>query len=87
MGYVVALIIGLPFLYREVIQFTTSHEQENLITITKQELSYFLNYGLGVTIINLCSQGLSQIDRFMAGLDATLAEVTEQENPTQPSKN
>lgn len=63
LGYVFALIIGLPFLYREVIQFTTSHEQDKYITITDYELSFFFNYGIGVTIINLCSQSLSQLDR------------------------
>jgi O-antigen/teichoic acid export membrane protein len=63
LGYVFALIIGLPFLYREVIQHTTSPEQKNTNTITKKEVSVFFNYGLGVTIINLCSQSISQLDK------------------------
>lgn len=63
LGYVFALLIGLPFLYREVIKHTTSPEQENSATITKKDLLFYFNYGLGVTIINLCSQSLSQLDK------------------------
>ena len=62
-GYVFALLIGLPFLYREVIQHTTSLEQKSTTTITKKELFLFFHYGLGVTIINLCSQSISQLDK------------------------
>ncbi len=63
LGYVFALLIGLPFLYREVIKHTTSNEHENSTTITKSDVSVFFNYGLGVTIINLCSQSISQLDK------------------------
>ena len=63
LGYVFALLIGLPFLYREVIQHTTSPEQKDSTIITKKEVSFFFNYGIGVTIINLCSQSLSQLDK------------------------